>query len=133
MKLHHYGFLTDDMAKCIAAYELLGYRKISSYFDEIRMIDIVFLQNGNDSALLELVSPTSETSVVFKMLNKHRNSLYHSCYEVKNLDSEIEKLCDKAFLLIDSAKPAIAFENRKVAFLFSQFTGIIELLESNEV
>ena len=109
MKLHHYGFLTDDMSKCIAAYELLGYRKISSYFDEIRMIDIVFLQNGNDSALLELVSPKSENSVVFKMLNKHRNSLYHSCYEVENLDAAIEKLCDKAFLLIDAPKPAIAF------------------------
>lgn len=132
MKLHHFGFLTDNIKNSIKQYELLGYKATESYFDELRMINIVFMKQVNNTVSIELVEPADNKSIVNKLLDKYRNNLYHSCYEVEDLDTQIKNLCENYFILIDPPKEAIAFQNRKVAFLMSKHTGIIELLESKK-
>lgn len=130
-KLHHFGFLTKNIAEAIKKHEILGFRKKSSFDDKSRGILITFMQHPSTKVLLEIISPNSDHSVVENLIPKFENNLYHTCYEVEDMNDYIKYLSTNGFILIDNPKPAIAFNNRKVAFLMSKFTGIIEILESH--
>ena len=55
--------------------------------------------------------------------------LNHICYEIQDIEDTIRFLCDEGSKLISGPTPAIAFENKKVAFLYTKQREIIELLE----
>ena len=60
---------------------------------------------------------------------KNSSHPYHICYEVENLENAISELQQNKFVLAKKEQPAIAFNNRKVVFLFHKEVGLIELLE----
>jgi methylmalonyl-CoA/ethylmalonyl-CoA epimerase len=62
-------------------------------------------------------------------LVKKNVTYYHICFEVDDIDSEIERLINLNAFLISPPKPAILFDYRKVAFLKVSY-GIIELLNT---
>lgn len=129
MIVHHYGFLTKNIEKSLRTFEKLGYEKTSDLInDSQRGIDILFIESKNNQ-VIELVSPNQPESVVNSVMKSQVNSIYHICYIVKSLELSIESLSKKNFVLIDPPKPAIAFDGKKVAFMMSRHTGIIELLE----
>lgn len=129
INLHHYGFLTDDSKKAIKNYKFLGYEINQSFLDNLRGVKITFLKHSSTDVLLEIIEPFDNNSDVSNIMKKYKNNLYHSCFEVTNIKECITKLEKAGFITIDLPKPAIAFNNRKVAFLLSKYTGIIELLE----
>ena len=59
---------------------------------------------------------------------KTKQNLYHTCWEVKDITKTIEYFCTSGAVLISKPKPAVLFDNRKVAFLYTEI-GIVELLE----
>lgn len=129
MIVHHYGFLTKNIEKSLRAFEKLGYEKTSDLINDVqRGIDILFIESKNNQ-VIELVSPNQTESVVNSVMKSHVNSIYHICYIVKSLELSIESLSKENFVLIDPPKPAVAFNGKKVAFMMSRHTGIIELLE----
>ncbi len=79
--------------------------------------------------LLELVEPVSEKSPVRNILNKAGVSAYHFCYEVENLNDSIAELRKKKFMLLVKPVEAVAFDGRKICFLYHKDAGLIELLE----
>lgn len=129
LKVHHYGFLTDDIAKSIEAYRKLGYTQRSRTTDHQRKIEIVFVATENDDQI-ELIMPIAEDSVVSKLMGKLKNSIYHTCYLAEDLDGCLRELRSLGFMMIDPPTPAIALQNRRVAFLYSRHAGMIEILES---
>ncbi|AYF43044.1 lactoylglutathione lyase [Halobacteriovorax sp. BALOs_7] len=86
-------------------------------------------ENSNGHTL-ELVEPSRDDSDVKSLISKLKSNLYHICYLTNDIDSQIEKLNMEGFITIQEPKPAIAFNNKNVAFLYTKETGIIELLES---
>ncbi len=70
-----------------------------------------------------------KTSPVYNILKKVGVSAYHFCYEVDNLQNSIEELEAKDFRLLVEPVGAIAFDNRKICFLYHLDAGLIELLE----
>ncbi len=129
MKVHHYGFLTENIEKSIAAFSSLGYEKKSRTVDESRGIDIAFIE-AKQGETIELIMPIHDQSVVSKLMGKLKYNIYHTCYAVNDIDESIVELRKNGFLMIDAAKPAVALEGRRVAFLYSKYAGMIELLES---
>ena len=63
---------------------------------------------------------------------KNTASPYHICYEVPDIEKTIDILKKRRFILTDGLKPAVAFDNRRVAFLLNRNTGLIELLEKKD-
>ena len=127
--MHHYGFATDDIERSEAAYAVLGYVRSSEIItDKIQNVKLLFLRR-DDTPLLELVEPLSESSPVSAIIKKNKPTLYHSCFEVDNIDESIAELKQKRFVLVSQPVPAIAFNNRRICFLFHKHTGLIELLE----
>lgn len=129
MVIDHFGFLTKDLIRSINSFQTLGYELISRQIDELRQVEIAFVKSESNE-IVELIMPVASDSVVHKLIEKYNNTLYHICYKCGNVDNEIERLAKQGFMLIDSPKPAVAFGNRKVAFMYSSFAGMVELYEA---
>lgn len=127
-KIHHIGYLVNDINKSLKIFLDLGYKIYSEpKFDTIRKVNICFLYLENN--FIELIEPNEESSI-YPLLKKYKNSPYHICYQVENIDTAVQKFTHKGFILIDSKEKAPAIsDNSYVAFLMHTRIGIIELLE----
>jgi len=129
VKIHHFGFLCKDIEKSLSAFQELGMKFKFKTVDELRQIEIVFLKSESGE-LIELISPISEDSVVGNLLKKHNNSFYHLGFLTNDLFHQVRELEKKGFILVIPPEESVAFNHHKVAFLFNQYLGIIELVES---
>jgi methylmalonyl-CoA/ethylmalonyl-CoA epimerase len=129
MKIHHIGYLVEDMISAVKQFEQMGYnaKKEGVVRDDARGILICFMENG--SLLVELISPFNEKSAVSGMLQKRGTGPYHICYLSDDMDRDLKALSQNGFMLISPPAPAVALQSKQVAFLFSKNAGIVELLE----
>ena len=132
MTVHHLGIAAADIDKSIRAYKGLGWTLEGEVIDDtLRNVKLAFMRRKESGELIELVSPTSDKSPVSHTLSANKNvpAPYHICYEVRNLEKTVEILKGRKYVLTDGAKPAVAFDERRVAFMLSRDAGLIELLE----
>ncbi len=126
MRFHHIGIA------CLDIPEALEF--VQKSFDVIETTDIIFDKKQDaDLCLLELADGSHIELVSGKAVEKlvaKRQSLYHTCWSVNDIEQAIEALYRNGAILISPPTEAILFDNRRVAFLFSEI-GIIELLEEN--
>ncbi len=128
MVIHHVGYLTKDLEKAEKEFLALGYTiEQAVKLDELRKINISFLINGNYR--VELIEPVDDTSPMYPLLKKYKNTPYHFCYEVDNLDSSVTDLSNKGYTVMQAPLEAPCIEGRRVAFLMNSNLGIIELVE----
>ncbi len=133
MNIHHLGIATKDINKAINQYILLGFKCNGDIIkDKDRNIFIQFM--SKDGYLIELISclDISKPSPIDTIIKNNRQLgaiPYHFCFEVDNLDKEIEEKKKNGFILIALPQRAIAFNNKKVAFLLDREIGIVELVE----
>jgi methylmalonyl-CoA/ethylmalonyl-CoA epimerase len=125
---HHAGIASESIAKTSELYVGTGYRMTEMIHDPRQNVKISFLEKEG-SPLLELVEPVDETSPVRNILDKIGVSAYHFCYEVENLDNSIAQLRQKKFMLLVKPVEAVAFDGRRICFLYHKDAGLIELLE----
>lgn len=125
---HHVGVAARSIDLTSIPYVDAGYKLTEVIFDPVQNVKIAFLQKDG-SPLIELVEPVDKTSPVYNTIKKVGVSAYHFCYEVENLVLSIEEMEKKDFKLIIEAVPAIAFNARKICFLYHFDVGLIELLE----
>tara|TARA_B100000767_G_C19661673_1_gene491266 strand:- start:334 stop:717 length:384 start_codon:yes stop_codon:yes gene_type:complete len=125
LKFHHLGIACENIKEVTVFLE--------NTFSIVKKSKIVFLENqGVDACLLTNDDGTNIELVSGKTIEgfvKKKQFLYHSCWEVENIDTAIKRFVDNECLLISEPKPSILFNNRKVAFLFTD-VGILELLEA---
>ena len=132
MDLHHIGIAVSDLKRSILAYKGLGWvwdERIIE--DTTRNIRLAFLRRDNSGEVIELVCPVNEKSPVSNTLHimKKVASPYHLCYEVQSVERMVQILKGRGYILTDGIKPAIAFGNRRIAFMLNREAGLIELLE----
>ncbi|MCL1874655.1 MAG: VOC family protein [Synergistaceae bacterium] len=131
MKIHHIGYLVDNIENAAREFERLGFsRRGETVEDTSREVYILFLYNAEQA--VELIQPVGETSPVYGLRKKYRNSPYHICYETDDLQREIETMTNinRGYVLIQPPKPAPAIPGcPNVAFLMNSHIGIIELVE----
>ena len=128
MTFHHIGVATLNIEASSAAYSLLGYNVGLSVYDPNQKVNLCFLEKEN-SPIIELVSPTEEGSPINNILKKNGTTPYHTCFEVEDIENEILILKRNKFMVVVKPIEAIAFGNRRVAFLYNKDAGLIELLE----
>jgi methylmalonyl-CoA/ethylmalonyl-CoA epimerase len=125
LKFHHLGIACENIKEVTVFLE--------NTFSIVKKSKIVFLENqGVDACLLTNDDGTNIELVSGKTIEgfvKKKQFLYHSCWEVENIDTAIKSFVDNDCFLISEPKPSILFNNRKVAFLFTD-VGILELLEA---
>ena len=124
MKFHHIGICCKNIEKKINLIEKIHkiIEKTEIIYDPLQDANLCML-TLEDGTNLELVS-----GKVVEIFLKKKINYYHICYEVVNIEEEIEKICSNSGVQISEIKPAILFNNRRVVFLKVDY-GIIELLE----
>lgn len=128
MKVHHIGYLVEDLAAAEKDFLNLGFALESgAVYDEYRQVDIAFLVK--DGVRVELVAPRPDCQL-FKSLKKRiGNSPYHICYASEDYASDAAGLTKNGYTQIAELMPAPALGNSRVAFFYSASSGMLELIE----
>ena len=131
MKLSHIGILVEDIEQGIKNHEaLLGYKQLGPIVDDTTQKVRVVLMGTSDAdpVKIELISPLTEDSPVSNLLEK-RQSLYHLCYEVPDIEEAQKKARENGAVIISKPVEAPLFDSRKICFLFTRDRYVIELVE----
>ncbi|SHN33193.1 VOC family protein [Mucilaginibacter sp. OK098] len=125
MKFHHIGVACKNIDE-----EIVNISKIHTIvkqspkvFDEQQNAELVLLTLA-DGTNIELISGKQVETFLKKNI-----TYYHICFEVDDINTEIERLVNENAFVISPPKPALLFQNRLVAFLNVSY-GMIELLNS---
>lgn len=127
LKFHHLGYAVADVKK--------GRDSFCHLFEsQIKQVGEIVLDPHQNAelCLIQLKDQTFIELVAGPIVNnylKKQISLYHVCYEVRDLEKQIENFVKKGCLLVVPPKPAILFQRRRVCFLLNNF-GLMELLEA---
>ncbi len=94
--------------------------------DPIQKVRVAFLNINN--CRVELIEPITEKSPIKNILDKGQ-SLYHLCFKVPDIKKALESARKHGFHCIAKPVPAKAFNNNKIAWVFSKVYGLFELIE----
>lgn len=79
---------------------------------------------------IELLSPIDKESPVSQRLESLGGHLYHICYAVENIEETVTSMKLMSWQVICPPIEDIAFGGRRVAFLYSNDAGLVELVEA---
>jgi methylmalonyl-CoA/ethylmalonyl-CoA epimerase len=123
MQLHHIGVACRDIGE-----EIVRLSRVHDIILQTPVVDdpeqdaqLVMLTLSDGSRIELVAGPQVETLV------RKNIGLYHLCFEVADIDAEIDRLVGGGARLIAPPKPAVLFNGRRVAFLYVAY-GMIELL-----
>ena len=131
MKLDHVGIVVKDLATGGAAYAThLGLTVDSPvFYDPVQKVRIQFWRDEHGGRL-ELIEAASEDSPVAGALRKG-GGLNHLCYEVSDIDAGVQDAVNHGAILTSSIAPAVAFQGRRIAFLYFRELGLVEFVEAS--
>lgn len=130
MKIDHIGYAVREIERAIISFSDLGFIFGEIIEDIDRNIKISF--GEKDGYQLELVSALdrSKESPVDLYLSNIQGMPYHICFQSDYLDEEIATLEKLGFKIIIPPANAVAFENKRVAFLMNRNIGLMEIVEA---
>ncbi len=129
IKFHHIAVACKNIEESIKSYKILGYELSSKIFkDKTQNVKVCFLDKKKFPKI-ELVEPLDEKSPVNDILRKQGTTAYHFCYLTSDILKSIETLKKEKFILLRKPVEAIAFNNKKICFLYNKNVGLMELVE----
>jgi methylmalonyl-CoA/ethylmalonyl-CoA epimerase len=129
-KIHHIGIVVNNIQESIRDLtNYLNFETTSSIMPVAsQKVNICFLKIGQP--FLELIEPASPNSPISEFA-KSGGGVHHLCFEVKNIQSELETFTKKGATIL--VHPTPGFDDRLIAFvdLNTKNTqcNLIELLE----
>lgn len=127
-RFHHVGVAVKNIAQAASELSALFSAESESdvFHDENQGVRVKFMRLGD--LRIELIEPAGTPSPVDSIL-KRGIAFYQVCYEVDDLGAELARLEAGGVSVLSPPKPAVAFGNRRVAFVMHEGL-IIELLEA---
>lgn len=117
-KFHHIGIAVNSIRTVNPECEI--------FTDKIQKVSVAFVSlNGIKT---ELIEPLNENSPVNQSLKKGVK-LVHVCYEVSDLEKTLQECRQHGFHCVAKPVSATAFNDRKIAWVYSKYYGLFELLE----
>lgn len=134
-RLHHVGFVVSNILNEIESF--VGSTGASwdklIFHDPLQKVKVTFLRNPCPSdALIELIEPAGDGSPVLNFLQKG-GGLHHVCYEVPDLSAHLDLMQLKGAIVVRRPLPAIAFDNRRIAWTVTKQRLLVEFLESARI
>jgi methylmalonyl-CoA/ethylmalonyl-CoA epimerase len=132
-KLRHVGVAVPKLGPTTDALEaLFGYKVVSGPFDDpVQKVSVNFLaKSENDVAEIELIAPLSEDSPITSMLAKGGGAAYHLCFETTDIEQAVTHAKDNGCIIVSPPVPAVAFNGRKIAWIYTRSRQLFELVEA---
>lgn len=129
MRVDHVGYAVRRMDRALASFGELGFSFGDVIDDADRNVRLAF--GEKDGYRVELVCPLDKAteSPVDQYLASAPGVPYHICYRASDLEPEVEALRERGFRVVIPPAPAVAFDGRRVVFLTSLGTGLMEIVE----
>ena len=132
-KLRHVGVAVPKLGPTTDALEaLFGYKVVSGPFDDpIQKVSVSFLaKSENDVAEIELIAPLSEDSPIKSMLAKGVGAAYHLCFETSDIEQAVTHAKANGCIIVSPPVPAVAFNGRRIAWIYTRSRQLFELVEA---
>src|SRR5208282_3254267 len=122
VRLHHVGYVVESIGNSAAAFaESLGMvwdQRI--VHDPAQTVRVSFLHPRTpENPLIELVEPEGTESAVARFLRRG-GGLHHLCYEVDSMEKQLEWTRTRRDLIVRVPTPAVAFEGRRIAWVYTK-------------
>jgi methylmalonyl-CoA/ethylmalonyl-CoA epimerase len=130
VKLHHIGIVVSNIQQSLGELgRYLDFETTSAIMPVgSQKVNICLLKIGDP--FMELIEPSSPDSAISEFA-KSGGGIHHLCFEVKDIETELESLSRKGATILVS--PVKGFDERRIAFvdLNTKNTkcGLVELLE----
>lgn len=129
-KIEHIGIAVNNLEQASKLYEtLLGLPCYKTELVVSEAVETAFFQVGNSK--VELLSATSDDSVIAKFIAKKGEGIHHIAFEVADIYQEMERLKAAGFTLLND-QPKIGADNKLVCFVHPKGTNgvLIELCQN---
>lgn len=129
MKLEHIGIAVEDINKSNDLFsQLFNQDPYKQEAVESEGVLTSFFRTGESK--IELLAATNEDSPIAKFIAKRGEGIHHLAFEVENIDSEISRLQNAGYQLINDS-PKSGADNKRIAFLHPKSTNgvLIELCQ----
>jgi methylmalonyl-CoA/ethylmalonyl-CoA epimerase len=130
---HHVGFVVASIQNSVKGFA----ESLDADWDGVithdpnQVVRVTFLRSKSAAdPLFELIEPAGEKSPVMPFLKKG-GGLHHLCYEVHDLEKQLELIRSRGGLITRSPMPAAAFGGRRIAWIYTRSKLLIEYLECN--
>jgi methylmalonyl-CoA/ethylmalonyl-CoA epimerase len=133
--LHHIGQVVSSIGDSLDHWRLsLRAVNVSGMVnDPVQQVRAVFIGLPPDgSTRFELIEPASADSPIRGFAEKC-GGLHHLCFEVDDLDRHIALMKDRKATLVRSPQIAVAFEGRRIAWMYLKEKLLVEYLERSPV
>ena len=128
-KIDHIGIAVKSLAASIPLFEkLLNSKCYKTELVESEKVNTAFFKTRDTK--IELLESTDENGVISKFIDRKGEGLHHIAFDVDNIESEMERLRNEGFILLND-KPKKGADNKLVCFLHPKTTNgvLIELCE----
>ncbi|HEX6168658.1 MAG TPA: methylmalonyl-CoA epimerase [Chitinophagaceae bacterium] len=129
LKIEHIGIAVRTLAESVPLFEkLLNSQCYKTEVVESEKVNTAFFKTRDTK--IELLESTDENGVISKFIDKKGEGLHHIAFDVENIESEMERLRNEGFILLND-KPKKGADNKLVCFLHPKTTNgvLIELCE----
>jgi len=101
------------------------------YDDPLQKVTVLFLaKTARDVAEIELIAPLGADSPIQSMLAKSGGGAYHLCFETSELEGALEHARKNGCIVVAAPAPAVAFEGRRIAWIYTRSRQLFELVEA---
>jgi len=132
MRFHHIGYAVASIRQYLDDFIIPLFDPVSistPVTDPIQQVTVCFVEMRGGT-VIELVEPVAADSPVNKVIGSSRGGMYHTCYEVDDLDAEVRRFRTKRCLPLGKPVPAAAFDGRRIVFLMTPEHDLIEFVEA---
>ena len=129
LKVEHIGIAVRTLAESVPLFEkLLNSQCYKTERVESEKVNTAFFKSGDTK--IELLESIDENGVISKFIDKKGEGLHHIAFEVENLESEMERLKNEGFILLND-KPKKGADNKLICFLHPKSTKgvLVELCQ----
>ncbi|MEZ4909680.1 MAG: methylmalonyl-CoA epimerase [Saprospiraceae bacterium] len=132
-KIEHIGIAVKDLSSSQKIYEtLLNTPAYKREVVESEFVETLFFRSGVNK--IELLQSLHEDSAIHKFIQKKGEGIHHIAFEVDDIYSEMQRLKDEGFILIND-EPKKGADNKLICFLHPKTTHgvLIELCQEIKV
>jgi methylmalonyl-CoA/ethylmalonyl-CoA epimerase len=129
LKVEHIGIAVRTLAESVPLFEkLLNSQCYKTEVVESEKVNTAFFKTKDTK--IELLESIDENGVISKFIDKKGEGLHHIAFEVDNIETEMERLKNEGFILLND-KPKKGADNKLICFLHPKSTNgvLIELCE----
>jgi methylmalonyl-CoA/ethylmalonyl-CoA epimerase len=130
--LHHIGYVVSSIAETVEdfAESVYGTWDGAIIHDPLQQVRVTFIRPyaRGQGVMFELVEPADANSPVNSFLRRG-GGLHHVCFEVPDLEIELESVRLHGGLTARAPLPAVAFSGRRIAWVYTRKRLLVEYLE----